>query len=280
MQKLIKKFKFENFKAKNSKTGKLQTNSKNRMENADKAKTPSNGKKQARQREIEAKKDKKAAAVRERRKRLYNARRIAAAAVMLFVIFIAVMIMKAFHRGPIMPAPEYRQIGNGKAITEIYEYTDLACPACAMANEKLHEILSVYGDKIKLNFKHFPLEMHRWASLAALHADCAGEQGKFFQYADLLFKNQKDWEDKEKGPTEFMVYAEKLGLDKEKMQICLANPDNAERIRLEKAEGNAKGVEATPTFIINGKLSIGAGAIIQEAQRLEKISKEAGNNEK
>lgn len=216
-----------------------------------------------------------------KRKKLFNARRIAAAAGILIVFGFFVLIMKSCHKGPMLPVPEYRQLGNdnSSAILEIYEYTDLACPACAMANEKLHEMLEKHRDKIKLNFKHYPLTMHYWAERAALHADCAGEQGKFFEYADMLFKNQEDWEEKENEPEEFILYAEKLGLDKEKMQTCLNNFSNLERIRLEKAEGTAKGVEGTPSFIINGKYSIGLEGLIKAAEKLDKIEAEKDSNE-
>lgn len=249
------------------------------MKKEKKEKTPAKGKKQARQREIEAKKAEKTAIIEASRKKIYNSRRVAAAFAMFFITAIGLMMMKALHKGPMLQVPEYRQLGNENAITEIYEYTDLACPACAMANEKLHEILEQHGDKIKLTFKHFPLNMHRWASRAALHADCAGEQGKFFDYANMLFENQKDWAQKANEPEEFMLYAEKLGIDKEKFQICLENPDNAERIRLEKAEGDSKGIDGTPSFVINGKYSMGPGELFKEALRLEKMTAEKNANE-
>lgn len=240
----------------------------------EKEKKSENGKKQERQNKIEAKQASKAEINERRRKTLYNVRRIALAVVIFFVVFLVLMIMKVLHKGPIMPVPEYRQLGNDKAITEIYEYTDFACPACAMVNEKLHEILEKHGDKIKLNVKHYPLTMHIWSERAALYADCAGEQGQFFPYIDMLFKNQEDWEDKEDEPEEFMLYAEKLKIDKEKLQACLANPANLERIMLERAEGDSKGIEGTPAFIINGKYSIGPGGLFSEAERLDKIQAE------
>ena len=236
------------------------------------------GKKRQIQAKIEAKAAEKAAKLAEMRKKLYNSRRIFAAIGIFLAYLIIMFIMKAFHYGPMLKEPEYRQIGGDNAILEIYEFTDLACPACAMANEEIHQVLNAYGDKVRIHFRHFPLDMHKHARRAALYADCAGEQGKFFQYADMLFKNQDDWEDSNDESVVFVAYAYKLGLDMEKMRSCLANPENMRRIELEKAEGRAKGVDVTPSFIINGKFRKGAGSITYFAQKLDiRLRKEKEN---
>ena len=204
--------------------------------------------------------------------KVFNARRVLAAIGIIAFSTITVIIAKANHKGPMMPVPEYRITGaegNSKPILEIYEYTDLACPACAIANISITDIIGLYGDKIKLHFKHFPLAMHKWSEKAALYADCAGEQGQFFPYARMLFENQEKWAESETEPKEFNIYADLLSLDKEKMQICLKNTSNQERIKLEKAEGKAKGIEGTPAFFINGKFRMGAGAVIEEAKKIE-----------
>ena len=206
------------------------------------------------------------------KKKIFNARRILAAIGIIAFSTIILITAKAMHKGPMMPVPEYRTSateGISKPILEIYEYTDLACPACAMANTAIIEILDLYGDKIKLHFKHFPLDMHKWSEKAALYADCAGEQGQFFPYARMLFENQEKWADSETEPKEFMLYADMLSLDNEKLQLCLNKTANQERIRLEKAEGKSKGIEGTPAFFINGKFRMGSGAVTEEVKKLE-----------
>ena len=211
--------------------------------------------------------------------KIYNARRIAAAFCLAAAVSVAVLIMKISHCGPIMPVPEYRTMTAGikaeaeeKPVSEIYEYTDFACPACAMANEQVKNMLNAYGSRIRLHFKHFPLSMHKWSGTAALYADCAGEQGYFFQYGNMLFKNQEDWAEKESEPEEFKIYADKLGLDQKQLSSCIRKTENQTRIKLEKAEGEAKGISATPSFFINGKFYVGASALVSESMRLEQLA--------
>jgi len=211
-----------------------------------------------------------------RQKRIYNARRLTAAVLLSAAVSATVLIMKLKHCGPVMPVPEYRTAGAAaeqteSQVSEIYEYTDFACPACAAANVQLQNMMNTYGSRIKLHFKHFPLSMHKWSGIAALYADCAGEQGRFFQYGEMLFRNQEEWADKDSEPEEFRIYADRLGLDRKQMESCVRKTENQTRIKLEKAEGQAKGITATPSFFINGKFHLGAGALAGESMRIEQI---------
>lgn len=208
--------------------------------------------------------------------KIYNARRIFAAFLLILFSTLTLVFLKALHKGVIMPVPSYRSAGAAKAAIEIYEYTDLSCPACTMSNELLHNVLRVYGNVIRLHFKHFPLEYHKWSKKAALYADCAGEQGKFFDYANFLFRNQDKWVGEEQEPKIFTALAENLGLDKDKLNICLNNLANTKRINLEIAEGNAKGLEATPTFFVNGKYARGPHSLIEQLKASGYFAKQTG----
>ena len=240
-----------------------------------------NGKKKSTEAKIAEKSTKKAAEQEYKKKKLYRNRRLVAAIGISAAYLLIMLILKAFHCGPMIREPEYRHISSENPVVEIYEYTDLACPACAMANRELHDMLDKYSGSISLHFKHYPLNMHRWARKAASYANCAGEQGKFFEYANMLYENQNNWEEKENEPEEFLEYAESLGLDSEAIAVCLANPDNEKKISLDIAEGNAKGVEATPSFIVNGKMIIGTGALHYARNILKrKTAKVADNGKK
>jgi len=163
----------------------------------------------------------------------------------------------------------WRRMGPEKAKIIIYEHSDFACPACAGANFKLKEIMKVYGKEIQLNFKHYPLTMiHRFSLDAAAYADCAGEQGKFWEFADLLFANAEKWANNENFKEEFKDYAKKLNLDWKKLEECHQDPKTLKQIKSDISYGDLKGVDATPTFFVNGKRAVGTLQLINRIQIL------------
>lgn len=145
--------------------------------------------------------------------------------------------------------------GNPDAAVTLVEYSDFQCPACAGFQPIVAGMLEEYGDKLRLEFKHFPLppRMHPHAFIAAMAAEAAGQQGKFFEFHDLLFTNQETWSKVTVPTTFFMQYAGDLGLDldlfKEHMRASLLR----ERIQADFAEGEKLGISGTPTFFLNGK---------------------------
>lgn len=84
--------------------------------------------------------------------------------------------------------------GNQSAAVTIVEYSDFQCPYCSRALPTVNQLLTEYGDKVKLVYKHFPLEqIHPNARLAAVAAECAKDQGKFWEMHDKLFEKQTEW---------------------------------------------------------------------------------------
>ena len=84
--------------------------------------------------------------------------------------------------------------GSEDAAVKLVEYSDFQCPACGQFQPVVEEILAEYGDQIHFEYKHFPLtQIHPFAQPAAIAAEAAGQQGKFFEFASLLFKNQDTW---------------------------------------------------------------------------------------
>lgn len=82
---------------------------------------------------------------------------------------------------------------NPEATVVLTEYSDFQCPACAAFQPVLDETLDLYGDSIRFEYKHFPLPIHKFATNAAIAAEAASQQGKFFEYGALLFENQTEW---------------------------------------------------------------------------------------
>ena len=111
----------------------------------------------------------------------------------------------------------------------------------------MDEVVELYGDKVSLVFKHFPLEMHPEAHLASQAAECARDQGKFWEYHDVLFANQSDFK-----PETLPRYAAQLSLDIEIFQACLDSKKYAARVDSDLAQGALVGMSGTPGFYING----------------------------
>lgn len=204
-----------------------------------------------------------------------RARLLALSGVIVFVSTIAVLLARQFNIGPVRPSPEFRTFGDAAAPIQIYEYTDFACPACRHAAGALEEMRRIYGGSLRVSFKHYPLlNIHPWSLHAAAYADCAGAQGRFADYAALLFEGQEAWgrgKAEEPEPKEFGDYAGKLGLDWAKMRACSNDQETLKTLKLDIAEGDLKGVSATPTFFVNGRRAVGAGQLLDLARDFDNI---------
>lgn len=147
--------------------------------------------------------------------------------------------------------------GPAEAPIEIIEYSDFQCPACQKAQPELDKLFAAHPEKIRLIFHHFPLPMHRWAAIAHQSAECAHEQGKFWEYHDRLYQHQKDWY-AEANPVEtYLRYAGEIGLNLDAFVTCLSSEKIKRRILEEKAIGEQLKVNSTPTFFINGERVVG-----------------------
>ena len=201
-----------------------------------------------------------------------NGRLALLAFALIFISTLSVLLARRLNMGPMSPVPAWRTFGPENAAIQIYEFTDFACPACRGASETLTETLRVYGGDIRLRFKHYPLiHIHPWSMHAAAYSDCAGEQGKFTEYAELLFATQENWGEAKEEPAIFGELALKLKLDWPKMQACANSPEAIRRVKLDMAEGDLKGVNAPPTFFINGKRSVGGGQLLDKVRNFDNL---------
>ena len=143
--------------------------------------------------------------------------------------------------------------GASSAPVTIIEFSDFQCPFCRAAENSLKQVREKYGDQVKLVYMDFPLSFHAHAMDAARAARCAADQGKFWQFHDALFQDQKKLD-----PTDLKETAAKVGLDRDKFNQCLADDKHDTGIRKDMAEGTSLGVTGTPTFFINGRELMGA----------------------
>jgi protein-disulfide isomerase len=139
-------------------------------------------------------------------------------------------------------------IGNPSAPVTIVEFTDFECPSCAKTQPILEEIAKEYGERVRLVMRDFPLNQHPNAIKAAEAAEAAREQGKYWEYIALLFKNQSAL-----NVEKLREYASQVGLDRKKFDEDLDSGKYADRVQLDLIEGNRLGVNSTPTVFINGR---------------------------
>ena len=143
--------------------------------------------------------------------------------------------------------------GGKNAPVTIIEFSDYECPFCKRAEDVVDQVVSTYGDKVKVVFRDFPLPFHANARPAAEAANCAAAQGKFWEYHGKLFANQSALT-----PDKLNAYAGEIGLDQTKFAECVAQKPHAAAIDKDIADGQKVGVSGTPAFFINGRMLSGA----------------------
>jgi len=143
--------------------------------------------------------------------------------------------------------------GPATAPVEMIEFSDFQCPFCERAFPTVAKILSEYGDKIHLVYRHFPLNGHPQARPAAEAAQCAAEQGKFWEYHDRLFGDQTKL-----GDADLKKTAGELGMNAAQFDACVDSHKYKDEIDADLSAGMEVGVNGTPTFFINGRELTGA----------------------
>ena len=156
-------------------------------------------------------------------------------------------------RAPQPGAPNPWAKGGASARVTLEEFSDFQCPACGGLEPGLRRVVTDYGDRVRLIFRNFPLQMHKYAFIASRAAEAAGQQGKFWEMHDMLYDNQKEWSDAMEPRVQFDSYATRLGLDVQKFKADMERQDLAERIKADVLRGNSVGVKGTPTVYLNGR---------------------------
>jgi protein-disulfide isomerase len=143
--------------------------------------------------------------------------------------------------------------GPAAAPIVMIEFSDFQCPFCLRAHATVEQVLAKYGDRIHFVYRHFPLPSHPNARPAAEAAACAADQGKFWPYHDRLFAQPPRLSE-----GDLKKHAAELGLDTSRFDTCYDAHKFTAQIDADVKEAEEAGVNATPTFFINGRMLSGA----------------------
>jgi protein-disulfide isomerase len=138
----------------------------------------------------------------------------------------------------------------------LIEYGDFQCPSCGGAHPQIKEITEEYKDKILFIFRNFPLTtIHPNARASSAAAEAAGQQGKYWEMHNLVFEKQDEWKalTGQERTDKFVSYALSLDLDKNRFVADMASASINQKISFDQALGKKSGVDATPTFFLNGE---------------------------
>jgi protein-disulfide isomerase len=143
--------------------------------------------------------------------------------------------------------------GPKEAPVTIVEFSDFQCPYCSRAKPTLERVREVYGDRVRVVFRDFPLQIHPLAPKAAEAGACAKDQGKFWEMHDRLFDSPQKL-----AVADLKQHAKDLGLDATAFDECLDSGRHAADVQKDMAEGARYGVSGTPAFFVNGRSLVGA----------------------
>jgi protein-disulfide isomerase len=147
--------------------------------------------------------------------------------------------------------------GAEKAVVTIVKFEDFQCPFCKQAQSALTEILSRYEGKVRLVHKDFPLDsIHPQARQAAEAGRCASDQGKFWEYHDVLYANSP-----KAGLEELKSYAKSIGLNLASFGQCFSMGKYKAAVEKDSEEAARLGLTGTPVFFINGRELSGAQSV-------------------
>jgi protein-disulfide isomerase len=143
--------------------------------------------------------------------------------------------------------------GNPDAPVTLEEFGDFQCPPCGKFSEFVEELLKEYNPRLRLVFRNFPLSGHEHAREAALVAEAAGLQGKFWEMHDTLYREQDTWSKAPNVRELFESYAGTIGLDVDQFKKDVDGDKARERVDSDRALADFLGVKATPTLFINNR---------------------------
>jgi protein-disulfide isomerase len=162
--------------------------------------------------------------------------------------------------------------GSPNAPVRIVEFADFECPSCGQFFLNTEGSLNaLYGDRIQWAFLDFPLRQHARAIPAAVAAQCAHLQGKFWAYHDLVFANQAQLSD-----GDLRRYADQAGVERKKWDACFDNQEALPAIQEDVELANELGVDATPSFFVGGQTLKGAMPITSFMEVIDPLLREAG----
>ena len=143
--------------------------------------------------------------------------------------------------------------GPDDALVTIVAFSDFECPFCTKGAANLEQLSASFDGKVRVVFRNMPLPMHAKAESAALAGLAAHRQGKFWEMHDALFATQGKF-----APDDLDALADEIGLDLAKYRRDIADPALATELRKDIADAKSLGITGTPSFLVNGRLVVGA----------------------
>ncbi len=165
-------------------------------------------------------------------------------------------------------------LGAADAPVVLQDFSDFYCSHCRdFALDRAPELVKTYVDKglLRIEFKHFPLRDSSYS--AHIAAECAAGQDKFWEYHDVLYKNQQG---SELSNAQLKKFALDLGLDTTAFDTCLDNKQGKAQVDADAAEGQAKQINSTPTMFINNERVLGAVSVAQFEEVINRKLQEKG----
>jgi len=143
-------------------------------------------------------------------------------------------------------------LGPADAPVTLEEFGDFQCPPCGALSEPLNQLAHDFP-RLRIIFRHFPLAVHQHAMDAALAAEAAGMQGRFWQMHDILYRDQAIWSQSTDVRGLFSSYAGMLGLKLDRFQKDMMSNEATERIKSDQREAGKLQVTNTPTIFLNNR---------------------------
>jgi len=141
--------------------------------------------------------------------------------------------------------------GNANAQVTLEEFGDFQCPPCGSISGFLDELVKEYDPHLRIVFRNLPLEMHQHAREAALAAEAAGLQGRFWEMHDVLYREQATWSKADNPRELFDSYAGMIGLNVDQFKKDMEGEKARARVDSDQERANSLGVQMTPTVFIN-----------------------------
>jgi len=164
-------------------------------------------------------------------------------------------------------------VGPADAPVTLIEYSDFQCPACEAYHPLIEQVLASSTVPIRFVYRQFPLSQHLNATPAALASEAASAQGKFWEMYHLLFDNHTDWTELSDPTPVFLGYASKIGLNVNQFKTDLSSSTLKAKVIASSNEGFGIGIDATPTFFVNGKAIINPQGYDEFKSIIEKAAK-------
>ncbi len=159
--------------------------------------------------------------------------------------------------------------GNGSIF--FIKYSDFQCPACAAYSPLLKQMMDDYGEHITFAYRHFPLtQLHANAVEAARASEAAARQDAFWQYHDVLFEKQTEWENLGNPEPFFIQYAVDLGLDESQFIADLESPEVIAIVQHNLNDAKSRSLGGTPSLFINGRPLVDVSTYEDLARQIER----------